>query len=171
MFLLALMSPQVLEDLEAECGQQPGSDHAGGAAAAAAAGELSSAEDRAYAPTPLSVQVRGTRPVLDGSESVQRNVSEAFDNFMRRLERLYDSTTAEEAPKEFDARIHFWSATCGLPSVVRNGLQTLRVWRNASLHHDRQRWARDGPRSPDEASQHLQGLDRAIATLEEQIAA
>ena len=159
--------PQVLEALDVECGQQPGSDHAGGHTTAVAAGNPPPAEGRAYVPTPLSVQVRGMRRPSDDEESVQRNVSEAFDNFMRRLARLYEGVAAEKAPKEFDACIRFWFTACGLPDDARAGLQKLRVWRNASLHHDRQRWAREGPRSADEASQHLLGLECSIATLEE----
>ena len=135
------------------------------------AGNPPPARGRAYAPTPLSVQVRGTRRQLVGDESVQRNVSEAFDNFMRRLAQLYEDAAADELPKEFDVRIHFWFTACGLPDDARAGLQKLRVWRNASLHHDQQRWAREGPCSVDEASQHVRGLEHTIAALEKKTTA
>ena len=47
-------------------------------------------------------------------------------------------------------------------------MQKLRIWRNASLHHDDQRWAKDGPLSADEASWHIAELDASLRALEEQ---
>ena len=41
---------------------------------------------------------------------MQRNVSEAFDGFMRRLDLLYSRHEAD-APKEFDLRLRYWHAT------------------------------------------------------------
>ena len=64
----------------------------------------------------LSLQVRRMRPKsgadaavdVDGTgatvQSVQRNVAEAFDTLMRRLNELYQPRDAE-APREFDARL------------------------------------------------------------------
>ena len=94
-------------------------------------------------------------------DSVQRNVSEAFDSCMRRLEELYKSAT-EPAPTDFDGRIDFWHAVCGMPDTLRAKMHTLRIWRNASLHHDEQRWASDGPRSAAEASQLIDELESML---------
>lgn len=120
----------------------------------------------ASALTPLSVQVRGLRhgaAAETDDASVQRNVSEAFDNFVRRLDQLYASGGA--APSDFETRIHYWRDRCGLPRDVHSRLQRLRIWRNASLHHDSERWQREGPRSVAEASQHIATLETAICQL------
>ena len=90
-------------------------------------------------------------------ESVQRNVSEAFNACIRRLDEVYQSHGAQ-APPDFNERIDYWRASCGLPEKVHALLHTLRIWRNASLHHDAQRWARDGPRSDAEASKLIEEL-------------
>ena len=101
----------------------------------------------------------------NGDASVQRNVSEAFDNFIRRLNQVYTSGAAA-APSDFEPRLRYWRDSCGLPTEVHGQLQLLRVWRNASAHHDLERWRRDGPRSVEEASQHLVSLDAAVHSLE-----
>ena len=98
-------------------------------------------------------------------ESVQRNVSEAFDGFMRRLDALFSSHEAD-VPKEFDLRLRYWHTACGLPADTHTLLQKLRVWRNASVHHDQQRWASEGPRSSQEASEYLRQLEAYVADLE-----
>ena len=59
-------------------------------------------------------------------------------------------------------RINYWHETCQLPEEVRASMQTLRVWRNASLHDDQERWRSDGPRSPEAASDHVRRLQTAI---------
>ena len=59
----------------------------------------------------------------------------------------------------------FWYEACGLPDDVFRPMQTLRVWRNSSLHHDAGRWQREGPRSEHAASQHLNQLCTAIDRL------
>ena len=118
--------------------------------------------------TPLSLQVRRMRPAsaptpqTDATEasseaSVQRNVAEAFDNVMRRLDELYHSRDAD-APRDFERRLHFWRDVCGLPAEAHSQLQTLRVWRNASLHRDAGQWQRKGPPSAQAASQYLAAL-------------
>ena len=81
-------------------------------------------------------------------------MSEAFDNFIRRLNQVYTSRAAA-APSDFEPRLRYWRDSCGLPTEVHGQLQLLRVWRNASAHHDLERWQRDGPRSVAEASRHL----------------
>ena len=53
-----------------------------------------------------------------------------------------------------------------MPDGVRSRMHALRIWRNASVHHDEERWARDGPRSADEASQHIAELDARLRALE-----
>ena len=125
--------------------------------------------------TPLSMQVRQMRPAAaatrqtDAAEasaeaSVQRNVAEAFDTLMRRLDDLYHSRDAE-APRDFERRLHFWRDVCGLPAEAHSQLQTLRVWRNASLHHDAGQWQRKGPRSEQAASEHLAALCSTVDQL------
>ena len=96
---------------------------------------------------------------------MKRNVSEAFDGCMRRLDRLYESGRAS-APSDFFERIDHWHVSCGLPEEVRSRMQTLRIWRNASLHHNEERWATDGPRSAEAASRHIAKLDALIRGLE-----
>ena len=126
----------------------------------------------------LSLQVRRMRPAsaptpqTDAAEasaapaeaSVQRNVAEAFDNVMRRLDELYHSRDAD-APRDFERRLHFWRDVCGLPAEAHSQLQTLRVWRNASLHRDAGQWQRKGPPSAQAASQYLAALWSTVDRL------
>ena len=111
------------------------------------------------------MQVRGLRGAEAPEQSVKRNVGDAFDLYMRRLECLFESIRAGASP-DFLERIDHYHKSCGLPEVVRSRMQTLRIWRNASLHHDDARWARDGPGSADEASRHIAELDARICALE-----
>ena len=111
-------------------------------------------------PTPLSLQVRGMRrDHAAEDESVQRNVSEAFDSCVRRLGDLYKSA---DAPTDFQERIDFWHAKCGMSKELHSHMHKLRIWRNASLHHDQPRWARDGPRSAEDASRHIAEIERLL---------
>ena len=125
--------------------------------------------------TPLSLQVRRMRPAAastrqadadeaSGEASVQRNVAEAFDTVMRRLCELYHSRDAD-APRDFERRLHFWRDVCGLPAEAHSQLQTLRVWRNASLHRDAGQWQRKGPPSAQAASQYLAALWSTVDRL------
>ena len=84
--------------------------------------------------TALSVQVRQMRKggTLEG---LQRNVSNGFDAAMRRLEAIH-SAISGEAETSFEAKINQWHAKCGLGGELRRDLHTLRIWRNASDHHD-----------------------------------
>ena len=141
--------------------QQGEASHATAAPAAPAAQAVVASP----AHTPLSLQVRGLRGGEGPERSVQRNVSDAFDRHMRRLDSLFESSRAS-APSDFFECIDYWHASCGLPDDVRSCMQTLRIWRNASLHHDDQRWAKDGPHSADEASRHIAELDVRIRALE-----
>ena len=136
------------------------------------------APDTLQKTTPLSLQVRRMRPAsaptaqTDAAEasaapaeaSVQRNVAEAFDNVMRRLDELYHSRDAD-APRDFERRLHFWRDVCGLPAEAHSQLQTLRVWRNASLHRDAGQWQRKGPPSAQAASQYLAALWSTVDRL------
>ena len=130
------------------------------------------APDTLQTTTPLSLQVRRMRPAAaatpqtnePASASVQRNVAEAFDTVMRRLSELYHSRDAD-APRDFERRLHFWHEVCGLPSEAHSQLQTLRVWRNASLHHDAEQWQQKGPRSAQAASQYLTALWSTVDRL------
>jgi len=127
----------------------------------------SSAVSVAPALTALTLQVREQRRAAlaeDEEASVQRNVSEAFDNFIRRLNQVYRSRAAT-APSDFEPRLRYWRDSCGLPTEVHRQLQLLRVWRNASAHHDLERWRRDGPRSVEDASLHLVSLGKAVDAL------
>ena len=67
----------------------------------------------------------------------------------------------------FQEQIHLWYKEHGLPGQVRGQMQTLRVWRNASLHKDEERWRADGPRGAAEASLLITALANAVATLTE----
>jgi hypothetical protein len=116
--------------------------------------------------TALSMQVRAMRTSKDTAlEPVQRNVSAAFDKMMRSLNECY-SSSASHAPADFCERINFWHRSCGLPEDFRAYLQTLRIWRNASLHHDRERWQRDGPPNSQVASQHIAALQAMLTKLQ-----
>jgi hypothetical protein len=85
---------------------------------------------------------------------------------IRRLDELYRSA---QAPADFVDRIDYWHTACSLPADVHPKLHTLRVWRNASLHHDEQRWAREGPRSAEAASRFIAELDVRLCELEKRV--
>ena len=147
-------------------------------ATADSVGDLAPATLQTAASTPLSQQVRRMRPAAmptaqtDAAEasaaaaeaSLQRNVAEAFDNVMRRLDDLYHSRDAD-APRDFESRLHFWRDECGLPAAAHFQLQTLRIWRNASLHRDAGQWQRKGPPSAQAASEHLAALWSTVDRL------
>ena len=73
---------------------------------------------------------------------------------------------AAAAPADFKERIDFWRTSCGLPKEVHSGLHRLRVWRNASEHHDAQRWRAEGPRDEAEFTDLVGELGRGIEALE-----
>ena len=117
--------------------------------------------------TALSKQVRGMRK--GGThEGLQRNISNGFDAAMRRLEAVYAASKGDAPTTSFEELINFWHSVCGLSNAARKDLHLLRIWRNASDHHDSDRWARDGPRSAEEASAVLRRVEVAIDGLEEQ---
>ena len=115
-------------------------------------------------PTDLSKQVHGMRKG-GAHERLQRNVSNGFDAAMRRLEALHPATGS------FEEKINYWHSACGFSDAARGDLHLLRVWRNASDHHDGERWRRDGPRSPEEASAVLGRVEAAVIAHEQRQAA
>ena len=118
-------------------------------------------------PSALSRQVKGMRPSTDGQrQSVQRNVSDAFQSSIQRLDALFQSAR-ERAPSAFKERIDFWRDACGLPADVHKHLHVLRKWRNASEHQDEERWASEGPSDAATASQHIAALDAQLRQLEQ----
>ena len=121
------------------------------------------AAQAATGPSPLSRQVRGMRRD-DPQQSVQRNVVDAFATFVQRLDEVYCSSSAA-APAEFRERLDYWRSACGLPDAVHARMHKLRVWRNASEHHDQQWWAREGPRDADEAATFIAQLEASVAAL------
>ena len=110
-------------------------------------------------PTALSKQVRGMRKG-GAHEGLQRNVSNGFDAAMRRLGALHPATGS------FEEKINYWHSACGLSGAARRDLHLLRVWRNASDHHDGERWRRDGPRSAEEASAVVGRVEAAVGAHE-----
>ena len=96
-------------------------------------------------------------------EGLQRNVSNGFDAAMRRLEAVYGATEGD-APAGFEELINYWHSACGLSDAARHDLHVLRIWRNASDHHDSDRWRRDGPRSDGEAMALLERIGAAVDT-------
>ena len=110
-------------------------------------------------PTALSKQVRGMRKG-GPHERLQRNVSNGFDAAMRRLGALHPATGS------FEEKINYWHSACGLSGAARRDLHLLRVWRNASDHHDAGEWQRKGPRSAEEALTVLERVERAADALE-----
>ena len=66
---------------------------------------------------------------------------------------------------DFESRLHFWRDECGLPAAAHFQLQTLRIWRNASLHRDAGQWQRKGPPSAQAASEHLAALWSTVDRL------
>lgn len=115
--------------------------------------------------TALSVQVRGMRRGDDAHERLQRNVSNGFDAAMRRLEVVFAASRSAAPTDGFESLINYWFK-CGMHERLRKDLHTLRIWRNASDHHDSDRWQREGPQGDAEASIILLRITEAIDLLE-----
>ena len=98
-------------------------------------------------------------------ERLQRNVSNGFDAAMRRLEDVFAASKGG-APAGFEDLINYWHSACGLSGAATRDLHLLRVWRNASDHHDAGEWQRKGPRSAEEALTVLERVERAADALE-----
>ena len=86
-------------------------------------------------------------------------------NAARRLEGVYAASSAPTGAS-FEDLINHWHQRCGMTGVLRDDLHRVRIWRNASDHHDAERWRRDGPRSEAEAAAVLQRISAAIRALE-----
>ena len=136
--------------------------------------QAAAAEATAYVPSAPSQLVRrmGRAAVGGAADSnaevrrrLQRNASSAFDAAMRRLDAVYVARAAE-APADFAARIGFWRDACGLSDRAHDRMQQLRIWRNASEHHDEARWDREGPRSEDAFVALVKAVDEDLARLE-----
>jgi hypothetical protein len=161
-----LKLPAVLASLHSLLQNAPGGSEASKANAApptAAEDTRTQLDASAVEQSPLSLQVRGMRRANGSEQSMQVNVSVAFGSMIRRLDALYHSA---QAPADFVDRIDYWRTACSLPSDVHQKLHTLRIWRNASLHHDEQRWAHEGPRGAEAASRLIAELDARICELE-----
>ena len=117
-------------------------------------------------PTPLSMQVRGLRRGDDPALSIQRNVSDAFDGFMRRVGATAEALARDgrdEFPSEFLDQINWCRRHGAIDAAVAESLHRLRVWRNAATHHDKERWAREGPTGADEAARLIAEINTALA--------
>ena len=96
-------------------------------------------------------------------DPVKKHVIDAFHSLMDRLGQQYGARDAEAPPRgEFFERLRFWHEECGLPSGVHDRMQRLRLWRNAADHLDDAKWAREGPRSREEAEQFLAQLSADV---------
>ena len=148
----------------------------GGGEAAPSDAPSSSSQAALPAPTPLSVQVRGMRQRADDPAlSIQRNVSDAFDGFMRRVGKIAEKKVGKAVlaalktdgfPAKFVDQINWCRTRTILDPALAESLHRLRVWRNAATHHEAARWAKEGPASAEEASQLISVIDGALAGLE-----
>ena len=114
----------------------------------------------------LSKQVRKMRK--GGTmERLQRNTSNGFDAAMRRMNLIYAARVSDAGVSlSFEDQINFWYAQYGMRRGLMDDLHTLRIWRNASDHHDAERWRRDGPSSESAAAEVLARVEAAIKALE-----
>eukprot|EP00964_Phaeocystis_antarctica_P004392 scaffold2376_cov79-Phaeocystis_antarctica.AAC.5 len=87
---------------------------------------------------------------------------------MRRLEEVFAASKGG-APAGFEDLINYWHSAWGLSGAARRDLHLLRVWRNASDHHDAGEWQRKGPRSAEEALTVLERVERAAGALERRV--
>ena len=95
-------------------------------------------------------------------------MSNGFDAAMRRLEEVFAASKGG-APAGFEDLINYWHSAWGLSGAARRDLHLLRVWRNASDHHDAGEWQRKGPRSAEEALTVLERVERAAGALERRV--
>ena len=108
------------------------------------------------------------------SLSIQRNVCDAFDGFMRRLGQLAEKKVGKAVlaalktdgfPAEFVDQINWCRKRTIIDADLAESLHRLRLWRNAATHHNNERWAREGPSSADEVSRLVAKIDTALAAL------
>ena len=77
-----------------------------------------------------------------------------------------NKSSSAVAPPDFRERIDFWRDVCGLPTVLHERMHRLRVWRNASEHHDHRRWRTDGPKGVAEFEALVKQIHVGVAELE-----
>ena len=146
-----------------------------GGEAAQSGAPSSSSQAALPAPTPLAVQVRGMRQRADDPAlSIQRNVSDAFDGFMRRVGKIAEKKVGKAVlaalktdgfPAEFVDQINWCRRQEVVGADLAESLHRLRLWRNAATHHNDMRWSREGPSSADEVSLLVAAIDKALAAL------
>ena len=121
-----------------------------------------------------AVAVRDIRPSADARRSIQRNVCDAFDGFMRRLGQLAEKKVGKAVlaalktdgfPAEFVDQINWCRKRTIIDADLAESLHRLRLWRNAATHHNNERWSREGPSSADEVSLLVAKIDKALAAL------
>ena len=162
--LRRLPLPTALQRLQ-ELANTPGGAEA---AAEAEAATATATAAPSYTPSAPSALVRQLGKAAAGSGealSLKQNATKAFNLLVGRLDGVY-AARAAAAPADFKERIDFWRTSCGLPKEVHSGLHRLRVWRNASEHHDERRWRAEGPRDEREFTDLVGGLGRGIEALE-----
>ena len=126
-----------------------------------------------YVPSAPSVAARRIGQAVAGSAAdrrrrLQSNATLAFRDAVRRLDAVYVAR-AVEAPADFAERIGFWRDACGLSDRAHDRMQQLRIWRNASEHHDEARWRAEGPRSEDEFMRLVEAIEGDLAQLEKNL--
>ena len=123
----------------------------------------------AYRPSAPSLLVREIGSAVGADDEavrrLQRNASNAFDALMRRLDTLHVAR-AVDAPTDFRERLDFWLKACALPQPLHQRMQRLRVWRNASEHHDSQRWRLEGPKSADDFEKLVKAVRDHLEKME-----
>ena len=160
-----LALPRVLHALR-ELLSAPGGSEAEAAAEAEATATAATGAP-SYTPSAPSALVRQLGKAAAGSGealSLKQNATKAFNLLVGRLDGVY-AARAAAAPADFKERIDFWRTSCGLPKEVHSGLHRLRVWRNASEHHDERRWRAEGPASEADFTALVTALQRGVEGL------
>ena len=111
----------------------------------------------------------------DPAVSIQRNVSDAFDGFMRRVGKIAEKKVGKAVlaalktdgfPAEFVDQIKWCRKRTLIDTALAESLHRLRVWRNAATHHEAARWEKEGPANADEASMLIGEIDRRLREWE-----
>ena len=124
----------LLTSLVDESGRS-GSGHGALEGLTSSSAEFPAATTVSHAPTPLSMQVRETRRGADAQKGIKDNTLLVFSNLTPRLDIVY-AAKAAEAPSNFEERINFWHRECGMRAGLKDRLHSLRIWANATRHHD-----------------------------------
>jgi len=120
-------------------------------------------------PSDASLMVRRLGQAAAGNDKrhrLQRNASSGFDALMRSLDSAY-ANAKPEAPNDFRERLDYWRDRCALPPQLHALMHRLRVWRNASEHHDEERWVRDGPKDEVEFMTALRKAHELVLSVDE----